>query len=167
MHGFERLFQPITIKGITIRNRIAMSAMNNNFANSDGSASPRLIRYYEERGKGGTGLIMISGAYVDAKVKKRGGGLLIDDDRLVPSLKNLAETIQKAGAKVLQQINHNGRLMSSSKLLKTAASLPGRGVSPRARTDGRQIHHRVPIQRQGICPDRNPSRRRDCAVPTA
>ncbi len=130
MQGFERLFQPITIKGVTIRNRIAMPAMNNNFANSDGSVSPRLIRYYEERGKGGTGLIIISGAYVDAKVKKRGGGLLIDDDRLVPPLKSLAETIQRTGAKVFQQINHNGRLMSSSKLLKTAAT--GKPVAPSA-----------------------------------
>lgn len=130
MHGFEHLFQPITIKGVTIRNRIVMPSMNTNFAETDGSTNSRLTRYYVERGKGGAGLLIVSSAYIDVKVKKRNGGLLLDDDRFIPSLKVFTEEIQKTGAKVFLQLNHNGRLLASSQLLKTAAT--GQAVGPSA-----------------------------------
>jgi 2,4-dienoyl-CoA reductase-like NADH-dependent reductase (Old Yellow Enzyme family)/thioredoxin reductase len=129
MHGFERLFQPMTIKGATIRNRIVMPPMNTNFAEPDGSVNSRFTRYYVERGKGGAGLLIVSSAYIDIKAKKRSGSLLLDEDRFIPSLKGFTEAIQKTGAKVFQQLNHNGRLLSSSRFLKTAATGPAVGPS--------------------------------------
>jgi 2,4-dienoyl-CoA reductase-like NADH-dependent reductase (Old Yellow Enzyme family)/thioredoxin reductase len=129
MHGFEHLFQPIAIKGVTIRNRIVLPPMNTNFAEPDGSVNSRFTRYYVERGRGGAGLLIVSSAYIDVNVKKRSGSLLLDDDRFIPSLKGFTEAIQKTGAQVFQQLNHNGRLLTSSKLLKTAAKGPPVGPS--------------------------------------
>lgn len=122
MVQFQNLFMPLTIKGVTIRNRIVFPAMNTNFAEADGSVSERLLRYYVERGKGGAGLVTISPVYIDPAARKRAGALLLHEDRLIPKMKNLTDAIHATGARVLLQLNHNGRLLSSSKELKTAAT---------------------------------------------
>ena len=132
MSQFRHLFNPITVRGVTIRNRIVMAPMNTNFAESDGSVGERFTRYYVERGKGGTGLLIVSSAYIDAKAKKRMGSLLLDDDRFIPTFRAFATAVHATGAKVLQQLNHNGRLLTSSKELKTSVSASATIVGPSA-----------------------------------
>ncbi len=122
MVEFKTLFKPLTIKKVSIRNRIVMPAMNTNFAEVDGSVSERFLKYYVERGKGGAGLLIVSSAYIDPAARKRVGSLLIHDDRLIPKLRKLTDAVHATGARILQQINHNGRLLVSSKELKTAVS---------------------------------------------
>ena len=108
MNQFEFLFRPLTLKGITIRNRIVMPPMNTNFAETDGSVSEQFTRYYVERGKGKVGLIIVSSAYIDPAAKKRSGALLLHDDRFIPRLKEFTSAIHATGAKVIQQINQKG-----------------------------------------------------------
>jgi 2,4-dienoyl-CoA reductase-like NADH-dependent reductase (Old Yellow Enzyme family)/thioredoxin reductase len=120
MSRFEKLFSPIKIKGVFLRNRVVLPAMNTNFAEADGSVSEKFKRYYVERGKGGAGLLIVSSAYIDPAAKKRMGALLLHEDRFIPKLKEFTDAIHATGAKVIQQINHNGRLITSSKELKTA-----------------------------------------------
>jgi 2,4-dienoyl-CoA reductase-like NADH-dependent reductase (Old Yellow Enzyme family) len=114
------LFKPLVIKKVTLRNRIVLPPMNTNFAEPDGSVNERFKRYYVERGKGGAGLLIVSSAYIDPAAKKRVGALLLHEDRFIPKLKDFTDAIHGTGAKVLQQLNHNGRLITSSKELKTA-----------------------------------------------
>ncbi len=130
MDQFELLFSPIKIKYVSLRNRIVLPSMNTNFAEPDGSVSERFKRYYVERGKGGAGLLIVSSAYIDPASKKRIGVLLLHEDRFVPKLKDFTDEIHATGAKVLQQLNHNGRLLTSSKELKTAVTGPSVGPSP-------------------------------------
>jgi 2,4-dienoyl-CoA reductase-like NADH-dependent reductase (Old Yellow Enzyme family)/thioredoxin reductase len=122
MNQFNNLFSPYTIKNTTIRNRIVLPPMNTNFADPDGSVNERFTKYYVERGKGGAGLLIVSSAYIEKAAKKRSGALLLDDDRFIPKLKAFTSAVQATGAKIFQQLNHNGRLLSSSKELKTAAT---------------------------------------------
>ena len=122
MGRFEFLFSPIKIKSLSLRNRIVLPPMNTNFAEADGSVSERFKRYYVERGKGGAGLLIVSSAYIDPAAKKRVGALLLHEDRFIPKLKEFTDAIHATGAKVLQQLNHNGRLLTSSKELKTAVT---------------------------------------------
>jgi 2,4-dienoyl-CoA reductase-like NADH-dependent reductase (Old Yellow Enzyme family)/thioredoxin reductase len=130
MVQFEVLFKPLTVKGITLRNRIVLPPMNTNFAEADGSVNERFIRYYVERGKGGAGLLIVSSAYVDPKARKRVGSLLLHEDRFIPRLKEFTDAVHATGAKILQQLNHNGRLLVSSKELKTAVTAGSVGPSP-------------------------------------
>jgi 2,4-dienoyl-CoA reductase-like NADH-dependent reductase (Old Yellow Enzyme family)/thioredoxin reductase len=129
MARFEALFSSLTIKKISIRNRIVMPAMNTNFADIDGSVNERFTRYYVERGNGGAGLIIVSSAYVDPNARKRKKSLLLHEDRYIPKLKDFSKAIHATGAKVLQQLNHNGRLVTSSKELKTAVKTGSVGPS--------------------------------------
>jgi 2,4-dienoyl-CoA reductase-like NADH-dependent reductase (Old Yellow Enzyme family)/thioredoxin reductase len=130
MTPFKHLFEPMTIKGVTIRNRIVLPPMNTNLAEADGSVSERFKRYYVERGKGGVGLVIVSSAYIDPAARKRVGSLLLHDDRFIPKLKDFVDAVHATGAKIFQQINHNGRLLSSSKELRTAVSGGAIGPSP-------------------------------------
>jgi len=53
-----KLFEPITIGNVTIRNRIVMPGMDTNFGDEKGQATERNLKYYELRSKGGAGLII-------------------------------------------------------------------------------------------------------------
>jgi 2,4-dienoyl-CoA reductase-like NADH-dependent reductase (Old Yellow Enzyme family)/thioredoxin reductase len=127
--AFEALFTPLALKGLTLRNRIVMPPMNTNFANADGSVSDRFTRYYVERGRGGAALLIVSSAYVDPAARKRMGALLLHDDGFIPGLRAFTGAVHATGARVLQQLNHNGRLLTSSRELKTAATSGAVGPS--------------------------------------
>lgn len=120
---YKNLLSSIRIGNTTVRNRTIMAPMNTNYANQDGSISKRFADYFVERAKGGVGLIIISPGYIDRRSKKRAGSLLLDDERYVPALREFTDRIHSHGAKILQQLNHNGRLLTSSKELKTAGGL--------------------------------------------
>ena len=49
---YERLFQPLTIRGMTLKNRIVMPAMHLMY-NMDGCANERFDDFYYRRAEGG------------------------------------------------------------------------------------------------------------------
>ena len=53
------LFEPITIKGLVLKNRLIMPPMNTRMATEDGECTERHIRHYMARATGGVGLIII------------------------------------------------------------------------------------------------------------
>ncbi|MCX5825189.1 MAG: NADH:flavin oxidoreductase, partial [Deltaproteobacteria bacterium] len=77
---------------------------------ADGSVSDRLIDYYEERAKGGAGLIVSCHTRV-VPHPRRGGfmGIAIWDDRFIPGWKKLADRVHRHDAKFFIQLGHDGR----------------------------------------------------------
>ncbi len=112
--NFPHLFQPLQVKGVTFRNRIVMAPMNTNLAAAEGETTPQIIDYFVERAKGGAGLIITSATVVDFDWKKRAGELCVYSDEFIPGLKNLAATVQKEGARIFLQINHQGAELFSN-----------------------------------------------------
>ena len=55
---YQKLFQPIKINQLEVKNRIFMSPMSTNFATKDGYVTDEMIYYYSRRAKGGVGLIV-------------------------------------------------------------------------------------------------------------
>ena len=111
---FVKLFEPIKIKGVDVKNRLVMSAACTEYGTTDGYVTDRMVDYYAERAKGGTGLIFIEVAnpiYPEGMVLKH--HLSINDDKYIPGLKKLANGIHKYGAKTILQINHAGRQTTS------------------------------------------------------
>ena len=94
-----KLFEPVTIGEMELRNRLVMPPMGTNFAAEDGSVTQRQINYYRERARGGVGLIIVEGAYVHPLGKGASLQLSLTDDEKIPGLKKLAEAIQAEGAK--------------------------------------------------------------------
>ncbi|MBN2098092.1 MAG: FAD-dependent oxidoreductase [Dehalococcoidia bacterium] len=112
---FKRLFEPTRIGKMEIKNRIVMPPMGTNMGTADGHVTEEIVCYYRERAKGGVGLIIVETTCVDAPVGKTTAyQLAIDDDKFIPGLSRLAETIHRHGARTVLQLQHGGRGTKSS-----------------------------------------------------
>lgn len=106
---FEQLFQPFRIGSMTLKNRIVMPPMGTNYATEEGYVTDQLKDYYEERAKGGVGLIIVEATCVDSPVGKAfSHQLVIDEDRFIPGLSQLVQAIHQHGAKIAVQLHHAG-----------------------------------------------------------
>ena len=109
MNNYKNLFSPLTIKHMTVRNRVAMPPMGTNYGGAMGDFTDEHIRYYEKRAEGGTGLIIVENACVDFPVGSNGTTQIrLDHDRYIPNLYKLTERLHRQGAAVAIQINHSG-----------------------------------------------------------
>jgi 2,4-dienoyl-CoA reductase-like NADH-dependent reductase (Old Yellow Enzyme family)/thioredoxin reductase len=107
---YELLFKEGTIGGMTVRNRIAMTAMGNHMALPGGEVSDIDVAFYEARAVGGVGLVILECLTIDyASGKGNFGQMSADDDRFIPGLKRLADAIHAHGSVVAAQIYHPGR----------------------------------------------------------
>ncbi|HBV3146457.1 TPA: 2,4-dienoyl-CoA reductase, partial [Klebsiella pneumoniae] len=99
MSHYPHLFSPLTINGMTLKNRIIMPPMGTNMATLNGEVSQEQLEYYELRAKGGTGLITIENICIDFPFASNGTTQLrIDNDQYIPRLFKLTETLHKHGA---------------------------------------------------------------------
>lgn len=104
----EKLFAPIRIGEMELRNRITMSPMATNWAGDDGSITQKLLGYYEARAKGGVGLIIVESTTIDRLYPYLQHTVGLWDDDLILSFRELVKTIHAHGAKVAPQIIHPG-----------------------------------------------------------
>jgi 2,4-dienoyl-CoA reductase-like NADH-dependent reductase (Old Yellow Enzyme family)/thioredoxin reductase len=113
-NNFPRLFEPGRIGSLQLKNRLIMPPMATNYASKEGEVTDRQIAYYEERAKGGVGLIIVEVSCVDAPVGKgMGRQISIDDDSFIPGLSNLVKAIKRHGAGAAIQLHHAGRQTTS------------------------------------------------------
>lgn len=113
---YNHIFEPLTIRRMTMKNRVMMTPMGTNYAGQNGEINKKHIKYYEQRAKGGTGLIMVENASVSSPEGSNGTTQLrIDHDSYIPGLYNLTETVHKYGTCIGIQINHAGASAMSSR----------------------------------------------------
>lgn len=102
---FKKLFEPVQIGNVTLKNRIAMAPIAIwGLTNPDGSPNQRAIDYYVERAKGNVGLIITSVFKVESDVEPvMYGGPLISGPA-IPFLGELIEEVHSFGAKIFFQL---------------------------------------------------------------
>ncbi len=104
------LFTPMKIGNCEIKNRIVMPPMLMGFSDFQGFPTQKLMDYYEERAKGGAGLIMTEITRVNDMT---GAGafaqLSASSDKCIVPFRELADRIHKHGAKIFVQLHHPGR----------------------------------------------------------
>lgn len=107
---YEKLFSKGHIGNLQIKNRIVMPAMGTSLATSTGEASDEIIKYYEERAKGGCGLIITEITRID---NETGIGtpnqLCATDLKHIPRLEKLAKVVHRYDTKIFLQLHHPGR----------------------------------------------------------
>ncbi|MEA1962447.1 MAG: NAD(P)/FAD-dependent oxidoreductase [Bacillota bacterium] len=98
------------IGNMILKNRVVMPAMGTGLGTIHGEVSSQMIRYYEERARGGAGMIIVELASVDSP-----GGrasltqLRIDRPEFVSGLNELTDAIHSYGCKAMIQLHHAGR----------------------------------------------------------
>ena len=114
--NYQHIFTPLTVKNMTIKNRIVMMPMGTNYGEQNGEMSFLHINYYEQRAKGGTGLIIVENASIDSPQGSNGTTQLrIDHDNYMPRFFKLCETLHAHGACVGVQLNHAGASAQSKR----------------------------------------------------
>ena len=116
-NDYPHIFSPLSGKNMTIKNRIVMMPMGTNYGEQNGEMSFLHINYYEQRAKGGTGLIIVENASIDSPQGSNGTTQLrIDHDNYLPRLFKFCENIHRYGTKIAIQINHAGASAISSRI---------------------------------------------------
>lgn len=139
--SFKNILSPLSVKSMTLKNRIVMPPIGTNFANVDGSMNRDHLSYYEQRAKGGTGLIILENVCIDYPMGTNGTTQLrMDNDQYLPGLYKFTEKMHFYGAACSVQINHAGASASPLRLdgaqQVSASNLPSKknGAIPRPLT---------------------------------
>jgi 2,4-dienoyl-CoA reductase-like NADH-dependent reductase (Old Yellow Enzyme family)/NADPH-dependent 2,4-dienoyl-CoA reductase/sulfur reductase-like enzyme len=137
---FPKLFSPVRINGLEIKNRVAMTAMGVNLAAAEGGVNDDIIAFYEARARGGVGLI-VSGLcrVMDGAGAAEPCQLASRNPADVQGLGRLMDTVHKYGTRMFIQLQHPGRLASvtvggEQPVSASAVVNPVTGEAPRALT---------------------------------
>ena len=105
----KKVFEPMQLGPVDIKNRFIVSAMVMNCCTEDGKATEKYIAYHEEKAKGGWGLIVTEDYAVDptGRTYQYEPGLWCDEQ--IEGNKELTKRVHAAGAKIFAQIFHGGR----------------------------------------------------------
>jgi len=110
----KKVFEPGRIGTLEIKNRLVVPPMLTEFATEEGRLTERYIRYYEEKARGGWGLIICEDNVIDPK----GPGFKciagVWADGMMAEHRKLVQRVHAAGAKIAVQLYHAGRQSHSS-----------------------------------------------------
>jgi 2,4-dienoyl-CoA reductase-like NADH-dependent reductase (Old Yellow Enzyme family) len=99
------LFSPMTLRTMTLKNRIVLPAMVTRLSGEDGVVNEDIRARYTRFAKGGVGLIVVEAMAVHSA--KSGPLLRISSDEFSPGLTDLAKRCHDAGpGKIVPQIIH-------------------------------------------------------------
>lgn len=103
------LFEPLHFpSGLVAKNRVVLAALTNQQSHADGSLSEDELAWLRRRAQGGFGIVTTCAAHVSADGQGWPGELGVFDDRLLPGLGRLAQSLRAEGAAALVQIFHGG-----------------------------------------------------------
>lgn len=103
---YPHLFSPLTLAGVTLRNRVGISAHFAGWWVDDGLPTPAFADYIRERAYGGVGLFVVGAT----AVRYDGGPTWLQnlDERVIPRYRMLVEAAHEHGAKLFAQLIHRG-----------------------------------------------------------
>jgi len=103
----HKLFEPIKVADVEIKNRMVMPALGVGYCEEDGTVSDRLIDFYVERAKGGVGMVLIACCFNDFGVALPFHPAL-QDDKFLPGIRWLTDALHEYDVKVFAQLLHLG-----------------------------------------------------------
>jgi 2,4-dienoyl-CoA reductase-like NADH-dependent reductase (Old Yellow Enzyme family) len=106
------LFSPLTLRGVTLPNRIGVSPMCQYCCADDGKPTDWHLAHLLQRAIGGAGMVMAEATAVTAAGRITPGDLGLWEDGQIPGHARLAAAIAHAGAVPAIQIGHAGRKAS-------------------------------------------------------
>ncbi len=117
----DHLFSPLTVRDVTLHNRIAVSPMCM-YSSEDGFANDWHMVHLGSRAVGGAGLVVFEASAVEARGRITPGDLGIYSDAHVEKLSQINQFIHKNDRATAIQIAHAGR--------KASCDLPWNGGKP-------------------------------------
>lgn len=104
----SKLFSPLQIGSLTLKNRVGMAPMSMDYEAPDGTVPKQLADIFVRRAEGGTGFVVIDAVTVDHKYQYMGNTTSLDSDDLVSQFAEFAGRVSAAGSTLIPQIIHPG-----------------------------------------------------------
>lgn len=104
-----KLFEAASIGKLSIKNRLVMPPMLMGYGSADGYVTQRMLDYFEERAKGGVGMVIVEAVGIRFEGKVYPYFINCYDDTHLPGLTTLADVIKRHGARAAIQIADGGR----------------------------------------------------------
>jgi len=107
---YPHLLAPGRIGSLTLRNRTCLTPMGTNLEAEDGTPGERITRFYEERAKGGVGMIIVgvTGVAWPSGVSNP-NNMGLSRDEFVPAFRALTDRVHAHGAAIAVQLQHAGK----------------------------------------------------------
>jgi len=105
---FPHLFSPVTIAGVTFRNRLFASPTGASTLDSRHFPIEEAYAYYERKAIGGAASVCVGDCLVSPNARNNNGHIYIFDDSSYVSLAGLAESITRHGAVAAIELQHCG-----------------------------------------------------------
>ncbi|MBW1607275.1 MAG: NADH:flavin oxidoreductase [Deltaproteobacteria bacterium] len=102
------LFDPTTINGMALQNRLVRSATWEGMCEQDGRPTEKLANWYRDLVQGGIGLIVSGYTFVRPEGKGLPGKMGIHTDDFSGDYENLTRAVHDAGGKIVVQLVHAG-----------------------------------------------------------
>ncbi len=112
--NYEKLLQPGKIGSLELKNRFVMGAMGVGFAKLNGHPTERTVAYYEERAKGGYGLIITEVTRVQDSEFCTPYEPSLGSDEFIPEWKKVTDAVHAYGAHIFPQLHQPGRQYTSA-----------------------------------------------------
>ena len=127
------LLTPARIGAVEIPNRIVMPPMTTRTADDEGHVTEDTLAYYLARAAGGAGLITVEMASPERAGRHRRREIGIHDDRFLPGLTRLVDTIHAAGSRVIPSIERVVAKSCPLNQISTGILMRARAPVPRDR----------------------------------
>ena len=123
--AYEMLLSPMNIGSMTVKNRTVMTAAEMSLGQTNGCPTEKMMAYYEERAKGGIGLIIPGICRVnDMGAASTFTQLAMSHDYHIAPMREFAERIHRHGAKLCIQLHHPGRQGYASSINSLPVVIP-------------------------------------------
>jgi 2,4-dienoyl-CoA reductase-like NADH-dependent reductase (Old Yellow Enzyme family) len=109
----DKLFEPFSLKTMTLKNRIVMAPMTRGFAEG-GLPGQAHIDYYRKRAEGGVGLILTEGTVVDRPASRNEPGIPFFHGPALDGWKSVADAVHDAEGAIGPQIWHAANIESKT-----------------------------------------------------
>jgi 2,4-dienoyl-CoA reductase-like NADH-dependent reductase (Old Yellow Enzyme family)/thioredoxin reductase len=117
MTTLPRLFEPISIGKMNVKNRIVLPPMGTRFASTTGEVTQYHVDHYSTRARGGASLLIVPWVLVDTKMEKKTGRLRLDSDEYIRGLNDIVEAVHINDVKIAIQLSLGGRAISHAEAL--------------------------------------------------
>ena len=105
---FPALFNPLPLRHKTLRNRIVFGAHTANMSDL-GLPGERHRGYYEERARGGAGMIVVEPVPVHRTAVLTRGNFRHSTDEIIPHFRKVTDAVHAHGAVICHQLYHVGQ----------------------------------------------------------
>ena len=105
----EKLFEPLTIRNVILKNRLVKTSQWFIYPEEDGNVGERIKAFYASIAKGGIGLVIVEESTCEHSLGASNvPHIRVDDDKFIPKLSELADVIHQHDTHCFVQITHAG-----------------------------------------------------------